>query len=188
MRDIVPLRITAWTTKPSALPIYLASAGLPQLFAPVAIDGEAYWNGSFVGNPPLAPLVDQASARDVLVILNNPIARRELPVSMADVHNRANEIAFNIAVVREFGAIDEETAAAVHIGAVRLHVISGTEPLREMRISSKFNTQWGFIRHLHDLGATAAERWLRDDFAGVGIASTFDPRQIYAPDTLGAGL
>ena len=173
----------------------LASAALPQLFAPVAIDGESYWDGSFVGNPPLAPLVDQAPARDVLVILNNPIARRELPVSMADVHNRANEIAFNIALVREFSAIehtatavDEEIAANVHMGAVRLHVISGTEPLRELSISSKFNTQWSFIRYLHDLGAAAAERWLQDDFAGVGIASTFDPRQIYAPDTLGAGL
>ena len=32
----------------------MASTALPQVFAPVHIDGEAYWDGSFVGNPPLA--------------------------------------------------------------------------------------------------------------------------------------
>jgi NTE family protein len=172
----------------------LASAALPQVFAPVAIDGEAYWDGSFVGNPPLSPLVDEAAARDLLVVLNNPIARSELPVSMADVHNRANEIAFNIALVREFSAIqhtasavDEEDGTRIHMGAVRLHAISATGLLRDLSISSKYNTQWAFIRHLHDEGAAAAERWLAGDIDGVGIASTFDPAQIYAPEILAEG-
>jgi NTE family protein len=169
----------------------MASACLPQVFAPVTIDGEPYWDGSFVGNPPLSPLLDQAGARDLLVVLNDPIARSELPVSMADVHNRSNEIAFSIALVRELSAIqhlaaavDEETPARVHRGAVRLHAISGTVALRDMSISSKFNIDWGFIRELHDLGWAEAERWLREDFDGVGTMSTFDPVPLYAPEIL----
>jgi len=173
----------------------LASACIPQMFAPVHIDGEAYWDGSFAGNPPLAPLVDEVAARDLLVVLNNPIARRDLPLTMVDVHNRANEIAFNTSLIREFSAIqhmaavvDEEDGERVHMGAVRLHTISATEALRDMSMSSKFNTDWRFIQELHGLGHAAADRWLQDEFEGVGIASTFDPAQVYAPETLGQGL
>jgi NTE family protein len=35
-----------------SLEALLASACLPQLFAPVQIDGEFYWDGGYAGNPP----------------------------------------------------------------------------------------------------------------------------------------
>jgi len=166
----------------------MASACLPQVFAPVRIDGEAYWDGSFVGNPPLAPLLD-AGAGDILVVQNNPIARRDLPTTMADVNNRANEIAFNIALVREISAIqhlgavpDEETTATAQPAPVRLHLISGNGALRDLSISSKLNTDWAFIRGLRDLGRQAAQQWLDVHFDAVGVASTLDPRQIHMPE------
>jgi NTE family protein len=169
----------------------VASAALPQVFSPVHIDGEAYWDGSFVGNPPLAPLLDQTQARDIVLIQNNPVSRRELPVTMADVNNRVNEIAFNIALVREISAIqhmaaavDEQDGAQVHQGAVRLHLVSGTEALRDMSLSSKFNTDWTFIRQLHDLGHAAAERWLQESFPRVGVESTLDLAHVYTPEML----
>ena len=37
--------------------VLLASACLPTLFQAVEIDGEAYWDGGFVGNPTITPLV-----------------------------------------------------------------------------------------------------------------------------------
>jgi NTE family protein len=170
----------------------MASAALPQVFAPVHIDGEAYWDGSFVGNPPLAPLLDEAQARDIVLIQNNPVARKELPVTMADVNNRVNEIAFNIALVREISAIqhmaaaaDEEDSASVHKGAVRLHLVSGTEALRDLSLSSKFNLDWNFIKQLHDLGVAAAERWLGEHFEQVGTVSTLDLVHVYTPEALG---
>ena len=173
----------------------MASACVPQVFAPVHIDGEAYWDGSFAGNPPLSPLVDEVAARDLLVILNNPVSRRDLPLTMADVHNRTNEIAFNTSLIREISAIqhmaavvDEEDGERVHMGAMRLHAISGTAVMRDLSISSKFNTDWSFILKLHELGQAAARRWLDDEFEGVGIASTFDPAQVYASETLAPGL
>jgi NTE family protein len=166
----------------------MASACLPQVFAPVRIDGEAYWDGSFVGNPPLAPLVDGDSG-DIVVVQNNPIARRDLPYSMADVNNRANEIAFNISLMREISAIrhlgvvlDEESTGEVRRAPVRLHLISGTGVLRDLSISSRFNTEWSFIRQLHDLGQEAAACWLDKHFDAVGVASTLDPVQVYAPE------
>jgi len=48
----------------------LASACLPFIFQAVEIDGEAYWDGGYAGNPSLMPLVTQSSADDLLLVLN----------------------------------------------------------------------------------------------------------------------
>ncbi len=97
-----------------------ASACLPHVFAPVVIDGEAYWDGSFVGNPSLSPLVD-LGARDIVIVQNNPVARGGLPMTLSDIHSRASEIAFNISFVREVsaiqhlgGVVDAEESETVH--------------------------------------------------------------------------
>jgi NTE family protein len=165
----------------------MASACLPQVFSPVVVDGEAWWDGSFVGNPPLGPLVDPSLARDILIIQNNPVARRDLPLTMNDVNNRVNEIAFNISLVREISAlqhmntvVDEVDPGRVRQQPMRLHLISGAEHLRELSISSKFNTEWRFVQHLHDVGFEAAERWLMENVEHVGVDSTLDPVRFYA--------
>jgi len=97
-----------------------ASACLPHVFAPVVIDGEAYWDGSFVGTPSLSPLVD-LGARDIVIVQNNPVARGGLPMTLSDIHSRASEIAFNISFVREVsaiqhlgGVVDAEESETVH--------------------------------------------------------------------------
>ena len=62
----------------------LASACLPQLFQAVEIDGEAYWDGGFAGNPTLVPLVTELDSDDTILIpinqLNNffPLISRDL--------------------------------------------------------------------------------------------------------------
>ena len=43
----------------------LASACLPFLFQAVEIDGEAYWDGGYAGNPPIFPLIYSCSSSDV---------------------------------------------------------------------------------------------------------------------------
>ena len=35
----------------------LASACLPLIFQAVEIDGEAHWDGGYIGNPPIFPLI-----------------------------------------------------------------------------------------------------------------------------------
>ena len=51
----------------------LASACLPSLYQAVEIDGEYYWDGGFMGNPPLYPLIYQTDCEDVLIVQINPI-------------------------------------------------------------------------------------------------------------------
>jgi NTE family protein len=53
----------------------MASACLPALFQAVQVEGEAYWDGGYVGNPALLPLVRESPAHDLVVVQVNPVRR-----------------------------------------------------------------------------------------------------------------
>jgi predicted acylesterase/phospholipase RssA len=52
----------------------LASACLPTFFQAIEIDGEAYWDGGYTGNPTITPLVQECVASDTLLVQVNPIS------------------------------------------------------------------------------------------------------------------
>lgn len=166
----------------------LASACLPTVFAAVEVDGESYWDGSFVANPPLAPLQGRA-ARDVIIVQNNPVARATMPRSMADISNRANEVAFNISFVREIstlthvgGVPDEQRGDTMALEQLRLHLISGTATLGKYEISTKMIGDMTFLQQLHDQGVAAAETWLRAHWSDVGVRATLDTAPVFFAD------
>lgn len=141
----------------------MASACLPTVFAAVEVDGETYWDGSYVANPPLAPLLQRDGA-DMIIVRNNPIARTQVPRSLADIGNRSDEIAFNISFQRELNALPQ--------GQPHRHLISGVELLSEYSISSKLNAEPLFLEHLHQHGYAAADAWLMQHGDAVGHTST----------------
>lgn len=166
----------------------LASACLPTVFAAVEVEGELYWDGSYVANPPLAPLVEAGVGQDILVVQINPVARREVPHSMADISNRANEVAFNISFMREVNALlhmravpDEERGDSAIFAPVRLHLVSAVRGLKELSISSKFNAEPGFLQMLHGRGVADAEAWLAAHFEDIGVRATLDPALVFHP-------
>jgi NTE family protein len=111
------------------------------------------------------------------------------------VINRANEIAFNVALLREIsdighlgGVVDVEHADRVcRADRVRLHLISGVTQLEQFSISSKLYSGWNFISQLHDIGFATAERWLGEHFPHVGQRSTLDRDSIYYPERKAEG-
>jgi NTE family protein len=46
--------------------VLLASGCLPTLFQAIEIDGEAYWDGGFAGNPTITPLVRECASEDTI--------------------------------------------------------------------------------------------------------------------------
>src|SRR5262245_61698033 len=46
----------------------LASACLPTLFQAIEIDGEAYWDGGYAGNPTITPLVRECDSHDTILV------------------------------------------------------------------------------------------------------------------------
>lgn len=159
----------------------LASACLPQMFPAIEIDGEAYWDGGFSGNPALYPLLTSTAAPDILVVQINPIERTGLPRTARDIMNRVNEISFNSSLVKELRGIDlmQRVAAArgIDLGVYTntyLHLIHTDLEVKDLVASSKLNAEWTYLRLLFGLGREWADKWLDDNFDAIGNRSTLD--------------
>jgi NTE family protein len=164
----------------------MASACLPQLFRAVEIDGEAYWDGGYMGNPALFPLVDETEAHDLIIIQINPVMREELPRTATEITNRLNEITFNSSLIKEISSIlllkkliDEEHVERVRYTDMRLHRISAEQELLKLSVSSKLNAEWEFLEHLHDIGYRTADAWLVSHLDQIGHKGTLDTRAMY---------
>src|ERR1700729_1712249 len=75
--------------------VLLASACLPTMFRAIEIDGEAYWDGGYSGNPTITPLVRECASEDTIIVPINPIERQGVPRAASEILNRLNEVAFN---------------------------------------------------------------------------------------------
>jgi NTE family protein len=176
--------------------VVLASACLPLLFQAVEIDGEAYWDGGYAGNPSLMPLIAQSAADDLLLVQINPIERAEPPTRASDILERISEVTFNASLLKELRSIAllkqliEDEGKPGHqyrnplfqrVEQLRVHLIDGGASLSPLGAASKTNTQWGFLQQLHGLGRTAAGQWLAQHEGDVGQRSSWDLAQVLAP-------
>ncbi len=159
----------------------LASACLPNVFKAVEIDGEAYWDGGYLGNPALWPLYHERMAADIVLVQLNPLLRPELPTSTSDIMNRLNEISFNASLMSEMRAIDfvQRMLDSGRLEQPRyrrlfLHVIEDEERMRKFKLSTKFNGDWNFLQTLRDYGREAAELFINESLDKVGRESTLD--------------
>ncbi|MBL8448172.1 MAG: patatin-like phospholipase family protein [Zoogloeaceae bacterium] len=162
----------------------LASACLPFLFQAVEIDGEHYWDGGYVGNPAIYPLIYDCASQDVLVVHINPIVRRGVPTTAAEILNRINEVSFNSSLMREMRAvafvtslIEREKVAPGEMKAMRIHSIRSDEAMAELGVSSKLNADWEFLCFLRDQGRAEADAWLAAHYGDVGTRSSVDIRE-----------
>jgi NTE family protein len=159
----------------------MASACLPAVFQAVEIDGEPYWDGGYLANPPIWPLAE-CKARDVLLVLLNPFVSKTTPKTAADIADRIDEIAFNAPLVAELRVIAQvhalikkgvfKTGPSHHL--LRFHSIDADGRLSDLKLSSKFNVDWTFLNDLKTRGRAAADEWLKADFHAVGDHSTID--------------
>jgi NTE family protein len=162
----------------------MASACLPFLFQAVEIEGEPYWDGGYLANPPLWPLIYDQTPDDVLVVSLNPFVRNETPKTPGEITDRLNEITFNASLVSELRAIafvhkllDEGLLKESARGRYRrmlIHAISADGHLDDLSLSTKFNTEWSFLQDLRARGRKAAEQWLAASGAKVGKESSID--------------
>jgi NTE family protein len=160
--------------------VLLASACLPTLFQAVEIDGEAYWDGGFSGNPTMAPLVRECTSQDTILVQINPIERPGTPRSAREIHNRLNEIAFNATLIKELRAAallrrvaDPGTGEGRVWANMRVHRIA-SDLMIDLGYSSKLLAEWAFFCMLRDEGRRAAGAFLDAHAADLGVRSTLD--------------
>lgn len=182
-----------FNTRELTLDTVLASACVPFLFRAVEVGGENYWDGGYMGNPPLYPLIYNTQSRDIVIVHINPIVRPQLPTSAAEIQNRLNEITFNSSLIREFRAIafvtklieqgwlkDEYRDRLKH---VLIHSIRSDEAMCDLTVASKLNTDWNFLCDLRDRGREAAAGWLERAYDHIGHHSTVDLRSEFLGET-----
>jgi NTE family protein len=164
----------------------LASACLPFMFQAVEIGGEHYWDGGYMGNPAIFPLIYHCRSADVLIVHINPAERPDVPTTARDIMNRVNEISFNSSLMREMRAISFVTKL-IEDGKLKegdakhmmLHAIEADDVMRGLGVASKLNADWEFLMHLRDIGRERAEAWLQKNFDKIGIESSVDIRARY---------
>jgi len=164
----------------------MASACLPFLFQAVEIDGEAYWDGGYMGNPAIFPLIYGCESPDVLIVHINPMKRPDVPATANEILNRINEISFNSSLMREMRAIDFVTklidldmGKSLNLKRMFIHAISSDEVMVGLSAASKLNADWAFLTDLRDSGRERAGQWLEQNFERIGKQSSVDIQASY---------
>jgi NTE family protein len=161
-----------------------ASACLPTEFKAVTIGGVPYWDGGYLGNPTLSPLLDHA--QDLVLVLVNPLHRDAMPPRTArGILDRLNEITFNASVVLEVNAIEAINNLLAELAAsgvpyagrykpIRLHAVRNDAFAERLGFVSKNSTSWTFLSALHDAGYHTADAWLAEHRDDLGVRSSLD--------------
>lgn len=161
----------------------LASACLPSLFQAVGVKGNDYWDGGYMGNPALSPLLKFAA--DIVIVEVNPINRHETPHRAADIVDRLNEITFNSSLVHDLEKIhlinkfleqDKLKATDKEYKRIHVHSIDAEEQMSRYPEYTKSDTSWRFLTELKALGRAAAATWLEnpEKMENLGRRSTLD--------------
>jgi NTE family protein len=160
--------------------VLLASACLPTMFQAIEIDGEAYWDGGYAGNPTITPLVRECESQDTILVQINPRERPGTPRSASEILNRLNEVSFNAALMKELRMIallrqvaDLGSGEGARWARMRTHRIM-TEMMADLGASSKLNAERAFLHMLRDEGRRAADAFLDAHADDLGRRSTAD--------------
>lgn len=184
--EVASARLRLFQNAELSVDVLLASACVPTLHHPVVIDGRAYWDGGLAANPPLYPLVQHASAPDLVAVLLHPWRADVAPAQAEDIAHRLAEIGFASTGLSQLHgiALAQRMARAGPPGtddlsqrlrALRLHVIEDAALMRALDARSRLDTRRSFLHGLRDRGRLQAERWLattaegRPDPAGTSV-------------------
>jgi NTE family protein len=150
------------------------------MFRAIEIDGEAYWDGGYSGNPTITPLVRECASEDTIIVPINPIERQGTPRAASEILNRLNEVAFNAVLLKELRmiALLRRVADPGHDeggkwAKMRVHSVTN-EILKGLNASSKMIAEWEFLCLLRDKGRASAQSFLERHVENLGRRSTLD--------------
>ena len=191
MQNGIPLFVTATNVETGEARVFegkeitidalMASACLPFIYQAVEIDGVPDWDGGYMGNPSIWPLIYGTDCQDVMLVQINPLQRKGTPKHAIDIINRVNEISFNSSLIAEMRAINfvKKLIADGHLSGkdykdVRMHRVTPPPDLREMSASTKMDASWEFFQALCVIGRARMDEWLKTNKSAIGKQGTLD--------------
>jgi NTE family protein len=165
-----------------------ASACVPAYQA-VKVGDSHYWDGGYMGNPPLTPLVEHmrgGDCHDLLLVTLSPLEREGVPRTQRQIMDRLSEITFSTGLVHEVNAIETinhlidagYVDPASGLKRINLHRIQADRTMAELGVYSKDAPAWDFLVHLRDLGRQTFEAMWPEIAAALGTRSSWDTRVI----------
>ena len=166
-------RLQLFRNKDLTADVVLASTCPALVHCAVEIDGDAYWDGGYAANPPLLQLVQDSEATDVLVVQTTPTRDAYIPITMAAIDRRLDQIMANSTLNAEIAALDfaRADAAAPKLRSLRVFRIAAEDQIDGLAQRSAADIGAGFITALHRSGHHAADRWLAQDPDGMASTS-----------------
>ncbi len=180
-----------FTGKELSIEALMASSCIPTTYQAVEIDGEAYWDGGYSGNPALWPLIYDCDSPDIIVVQVGSLRRDRVPHTAPDIVSRLGEITFNASYLWQLRSIALVTQLIAEPGAMGpqidrlkkrnffLHRIEAEKEMQDLGVVSQANTELEFLYHLRDLGRKAAAHWLDENLDAINQRSTFDPIKFF---------
>jgi NTE family protein len=163
----------------------LASACLPEFFQAVELDGEAYWDGGYCGNPTLWPMIHNGAARDIIVVQLVSDLAGDIPVDARSIRRRVGEIVFNSSLVAEMQAIAAMRTLAARgdgpasVTDLRLHRIGPPhETLAIDGSASERSRVW--LQRLQDEGLAAGRQFMSRHGRDLGVRETLDVAKVFS--------
>jgi NTE family protein len=141
--------------------VVLASTCPPLVHCAVEIEGESYWDGGYAANPPVVRLAHETSATDLLVVQITPARDRYIPMTMAAIDRRLDQITANSTLNAEIAALDLMRDARSR--SLRVSQIAAEDEIDGLAQRSAVDLGRSFVEMLHRSGRAAAERWLKQD-------------------------
>ncbi|MDR2723581.1 MAG: patatin-like phospholipase family protein [Holosporaceae bacterium] len=153
----------------------LASACLPFLYQAVKVDGEYYWDGGYIANPAIFPLIYNCKARDIILIQLTKTHVAEIPHTATAITDRLKEITYNGCLVHEMRAIhlitkfiDSGIIKDPSVKRMNMHIIKNEDSFKGLNLSSALNTDWDFLQYLKEEGRKSADHWLKQNYDKIG--------------------
>lgn len=167
-----------------SIDVILASACLPKLFQAVEIDHEYYWDGGYLGNPAIFPLIYDTNCPNIVILHTIPITSSSVPDTVIKIDTRLREISFNSSLMREMRAIGF-ISRMVNEGWIKekyqnrlkkinIHCVRADKALEDLPLASVYVPDWDFLVHLRDLGRKEADNWLDKNFNFIGKKTSID--------------
>ncbi|MCM5569718.1 patatin-like phospholipase family protein [Burkholderiaceae bacterium FT117] len=181
--------VRVFDTNELTVDVLLASSCLPTVFHTVTIDGEAFWDGGYLADPPLFPFFYECESRDLLVVMVNPLARDRVPRNPGEILDRLNEITFNASLISEMRAIAFvqkllgegwlKPEFEPRLKNMLVHAVRADGVLSGLGSESKFTTATPFLLDLRERGRETASAWIEASLRHVGKRSSIDVRSTF---------
>jgi NTE family protein len=117
-----------------------------------------------------------------------PFQRKGTPETLTEIINRLDEISFNTSLLSELRTIElmqklvEEghlkSQNGTRFKSMNIHIIQDEVQMTALGATSKINTELDFLLHLKEMGRSAADRWLKENGASIGVRSSVDLRSL----------